>query len=270
MASILVFVQRTPQGLHPASASALCVARDIASKRGAAVVAIAAGDGGKFDEHVERLCGHYGADQLYFVGETGLRDLAARLQPKHLMAGWTREGITAFGKAQLGPLEQMLVSEVPVNGTLPATLGVIAGTLPWHSLGGSIDAEYQASAPEVPLPRWIEKGDGSLARGGGVVFVTPDGLAGPVPEALEAMGAHRAPVDYAANHRKGTLLWLAAGGEPLPMELSNRPAGSRVIVLPGPDPKLDDSWNLADWVLPGPWGSVVAQLGSPAWKAALA
>ena len=49
MAHIVVYLQRTPHGLHPASAVGLCWARDIASERGATVTAVCPGDAGEFD-----------------------------------------------------------------------------------------------------------------------------------------------------------------------------------------------------------------------------
>ena len=44
MASLIVHVLRAPAGIHPASAVALCVARDLATERGATGTALAMGD----------------------------------------------------------------------------------------------------------------------------------------------------------------------------------------------------------------------------------
>ena len=280
MATVLVYVQRTPRGIHPASELALCVARDICTIRGATLTALASGDGAKFDQYVEERCGALGADQLLFVGPNGLRDMAARLEPKNLFAGWTRASIAAIGKAGLGPLAPRWVDGPPPLETLGQACGVIAGAHPWHgpqanpqaSSGGPlgpIEAEYQAGVGDVPMPLWLSQGSGELVRGGGLVYVAPDSLEGPIPAALKAMGAHAVPPEYAANHQKGTLLWLSADGQGLPAQLAERPAGAQVIVLPGPSPELHDTWNLADWVLSGPWGKVVSMLGSAKWQAAL-
>lgn len=275
MASVLVYVQRTPRGLHPASEIALCVARDIGTIRGATVTALAAGDGGDFDAHIEAQVGGLGADQLLFVGPEGLRGQATRLQPKHVISGWTRQAITAIGKAGLGPMTPRWIDGPPPLETLPPVLGVIAGGRPWHgeTAGGAplgpIDAEYEGDVDQVPLPHWVKNGDGDLQRGGGIVYVAPDGLEGAIPAALEALGAHAVPPEYAENHRKGTLLWLSADGNGLPAALAERPAGAQVIALPGPTPEMHDTWNLADWVLSGAWGKVLSQLGSASWQAAL-
>ena len=77
MAHILVYAQRTPQGIHPASAAALCLARDIASDRGATITAVCPGDAGRADQFVIGAVSRYGADLLqqainYGYGE-GLR-----------------------------------------------------------------------------------------------------------------------------------------------------------------------------------------------------
>ena len=95
MASVVVFCERTPFGLHPSSRMALCVARDLGSRRGATVVAVCEGDGGDFDAIIEQECGQVGADQLVFSGPEGLRRTAERLTARHIMVGWTPAGETA-------------------------------------------------------------------------------------------------------------------------------------------------------------------------------
>ncbi len=247
----------------------MCVGRDIGSIRGAAVTAIAVGDGGNFDAHVEKRAGELGADQLYFVGPEGLATACQRLAPKHLIAGWTREAIAAVGKAGLGRLDARWIDGPPPLETLPAQLGVIAGGMPWHRDLGPIEAEYEGDVAEAPVPPWLGTKTAEPTRGGGFVYVAPDGLEGAIPSALQALGAHAVPPEYADNHRTGTLLWLSADGEGLPASLAERPAGARVIILPGPSPEMHDTWNLADWVLSGPWGSVLSKLGSAPWQALL-
>ena len=64
MAHILVYLQRTPGGLHPASSVALCRARDIASERGATITAICRGDAGPLDKGVAAAASRFGADVL--------------------------------------------------------------------------------------------------------------------------------------------------------------------------------------------------------------
>ena len=270
MATVLVYVQRTPRGLHPASVTALCVARDLGSQRGAAVVALCSGDGGEFDRHIERACGRYGADQLFFIGPQGLANTVARLQAAHVLTGWTREGIQTLGKAGLGPIETRHVNgPFPVE-EIPAVLGVLAGSLPWYDFPTTIEGDYEGDVGDITMPPWLSQGDGSLQHGGaGLVYVAPEGLGPAIPQALESLGAHAVPPEYAASHSKGTLLWLSADGQGLPTELASRPPGARVVAMPGPDPQMHDTWNLADWVLPGSWSQVIAALSSPAWKANL-
>jgi hypothetical protein len=271
MAHLLVYVQRTPYGIHPGSQVGLSMARDIASTRGASVTAVCAGDGGEFDGHVERQVSRFGGDLLFFVGPSGIASVHRRLLPRHVIAPWTREAISTLGQAGLQGMTPRLIEGpgTDVNSLEPA-VGVIAGTIPWRRCDPElVEAEYEGDVGDAPVPMWCTQGDGNLASGGGLVYVAPPDLDDASRAALERLGAHPAPPDYAASHQRGTLLWLDAGPAGLPMSLAGRPAHTRVIVLPGSVRQAHDSWNMADWVFPGPWPEVIATLEDAQWQAAV-
>jgi hypothetical protein len=248
---------------------ALCVARDLGTRRGATVVAVCEGDGGDFDAIIEEECGAVGADQLVFSGPDGLRRTAERLTARHIMVGWTPAGETALAHAEIPSVERLWVNGPLGPLDVPAVVGIVAGSLPWHALPNGIDGDYEGSSGDVPMPEWIAQLGGKRHQPEGLRFVAPEGLTGPLPTKLEVLGAERVEPDYADRHDDGTLLWLAGAGEGLPASLAERPPTARVIALPGPNPEFEESWRLADWVLTGAWGTVVSQLGSPAWKKAI-
>jgi hypothetical protein len=269
MASVVVYCERTPHGLHPSSRMALCVARDLGSRRGASVIALCDGDGGDFDLVIEAECGAVGADQLIFAGPDGLRRTVDRLRAKHVLVGWTPAGETALANAKVESVERLWVNAPLGPLEIPEVVGIVAGGLPWHQLADGIEGDYEGDSSTVSMPEWVTALGNTRAEGGAIKFVAPDGLSGPIPTALEVMGAERVDPGYADRHDDGTLLWLGADGQGVPESLAERPPVARVIALPGPNPNFDDSWKFADWVLTGPWTSVIQQLRSPAWKATL-
>ena len=105
MAHILVYVQRTPHGIHPASAVALCLARDLGSDFGATITAVCPGDAGKANYKVSRAAGRFGADNLLFAGPTGLGTLQKRLNPGLVLTPWTAEGVAIAEDLEGGPEE---------------------------------------------------------------------------------------------------------------------------------------------------------------------
>lgn len=245
------------------------MARDLGTRRGATVIAVCEGDGGDFDLIIEKECGAVGADQLVFAGADGLRRLADRLKAKHIMVGWTPHGETALANAKVDSVERLWVNAPLGPLEIPPVVGIVAGGLPWHALPDGIDGDYEGSADAIEMPEWVKALGQSKTDGGGIKFVAPDGLSGPIPSSLELLGATRVEAEYANKHDSGCLLWLGADGGGVPECLAERPPGARVICLPGPNPVFDDTWKFADWVLTGAWGKVIQQIGSPAWKAVL-
>jgi hypothetical protein len=260
MAHILVYLQRTPGGLHPASAIALCRARDIGSDRGASITAVCSGDAGALDRGIAAAAGRFGADILVFGGRAGLRSLFEQLNPVHVLVPWTDEGLAAAEGLPSGPaVPRWLTTRQPAWGGADAVTAVVAGTMPWHAIGEVLEAEYQADVDEVPQPSWVAEASAACADGPAPMFaVVGSGpvryCAGRSPDAdtqaaLERLGAESASSDEATT-AVGTMLWLSA--EPVPPTLAQRPVTVRLIVLPGENAGLDPSWRAADWVLSGP------------------
>jgi hypothetical protein len=156
--------------------------------------------------------------------------------------------------------------------------GIVAGTLPWHDLDEALEAEYQGDVEQVPMPPWIHDVDAPVGPGGTeplpledpeLSFVAPEGIDAELRGKIAALGARPvAPAQVAAS-TTGTCVWLEPGAGPVPESLAHRGPASRVVLLPGPDGTLDASWALVDWVVPGPWPRVLADLQGAAWRRAL-
>lgn len=279
MAHILVYLQRTPMGLHPASAVALCVARDLGSERGATVTGVCAGDAGALDRAMVSGAARYGADGVVFCGPGGLERLQERLRPVHVLTPFSTEGLAAVQGLPTGPVVPRWVdARRPAWGAPDAVSGIVAGVLPWHDLDESLEAEYQGDVERVPMPEWVHEVKVPVGPGGTeplaieqpvLVYVAPEGIDAELKSKLAALGATPATPADIASSTKGTCIWLEPGAGPVPDALAHRGPASRVVVLPGPDGTLDASWSMVDWVIPGPWPRVLADLQGAAWRRAL-
>jgi len=266
MAHIVVYLQRTPRGLHPASAIALCWARDIASERGASVTAVAAGDAGSFDRGLVKAAGRFGADTVLFGGPEALANLQGRLLPVHVLLPWTMEGqAMAQRLAYDEPVPRWIERPHPPFGGPDAVTGVIAGTLPWHNLSTELDAEYEDSVEQVDLPAWLMPSgeDGPTFRAtetGPRRYIAEGPLDVEVLKRLRAAGATAAePVDV-TDVSGGTFFWFDARSSTLPAACVERSPESRLFLFPGRRSELDPTWSSADWVFGGPWPDAFARL----------
>lgn len=273
MAHILVYLQRTPGGIHPASAVALCRARDIGSDRGASITALCRGDAGALDRGIAAAAGRFGADVLVFGGPKGLRALYDQLNPVHVLVPWTDEGMAVAEGLPSGPATpRWLTTRQPAWGGADAVTAVVAGTMPWHAQAELLEAEYQTDVDEVEQPSWISEAAAALADGaapvftvggrGPVRFVAARAPDGDTQSALSRLGAHAASIDEAAAGA-GTVLWMS--NEPVPPALAQRPVTVRLVVLPGDHASLHPSWRAADWVLAGPRASALGMLLDGPW-----
>ncbi|MCH9681378.1 MAG: hypothetical protein K0V04_08095 [Deltaproteobacteria bacterium] len=270
MAHILVYLQRTPGGLHPASAVALCRARDIASDRGATLTAIGSGDIGKLDHGIAIAAGHFGADVLVFGGPHGLAELCEQLNPVHVLVPWTTEGLAAAEGLPSGPpVPRWLTTTQPAWGGADSITAVVAGTLPWHVHEETLEAEYQADVDEVKPPAWVATVEEALGSddtppvltvlgGGAVRWVCSRPVDAQTTAVLERLDAKPASSADEAVESGDTILWLSA--EPIPLVLSDRPAHKRLVVIPGAETGLDPTWQAAEWVLPGSRPDALATL----------
>ncbi len=269
MAHILVYLQRTPQGIHPGSMVGLCLARDIGSERGASITAVALGD---HETHNQRVCaaaGRFGADTLYFSGSDGLAALYERLQPISVLVPYTDEGLEI---AEMFPEDKAVprwLSESDHGwGSADPITAVIAGTLTWYDLPTVLDPEITGDAAEHKLEDWLVSDSSRDSRQ--LQYLAPTDIDPGTKATLASLGARPAPEGYQDNHNSGTLLVLSSAGEPLPEGLANRSPGARVIFFPGEVARFHKSWLMADWVLPGAWQEALNNLHSELWKPALA
>lgn len=281
MAHILVYLQRTPQGLHPGSALALCIARDIASNRGASITALCPGDAGTVDGGIVRTAGRFGADVMVFFGPDGLADTIERLAPVHLLTPWSVEGLAAVQDVGLGAaVPRWICTARPPGAGADTVTGIVAGTSPWHAFDAELDAEYLGDVDATILPEWVgpaaslvQEGDApgfSMVSRGPLYFVASAGLETGAQKALERVGAQPVATDDLASVTQGSVLWLVDGAGPLPDALQACGPGVRTIVLAGEDGVFDPSWTHAALVLPGAWEHALARLQEPLWRAALA
>lgn len=289
MAHIAVHLQRTPQGLHPASAVALCWARDIGSARGATVTGLCVGDAGHADKGIAAAAARFGADVLLFTGRNGLRNLCERLNPVHVLVPFTPPGLAAAAEVELGPAVPRWVDRrSPPYATADAVTAVVAGVKPWHRFNGELDPEFEGDVDDAPLPAFLSKPEtdsnsellppppvfdlGAAPLG----YVAPLGLDPVLATALAGLDAVPTSLGEGPHLRGGTTIILSPSGSPLALEA--RDDLGRVLVLLGPpseDPAdvvptdvVPPVWKHADWVLPGRWPDVIASLREGPWSQA--
>ncbi|MEM6993748.1 MAG: hypothetical protein AAF721_24755 [Myxococcota bacterium] len=282
MAHILVYLQRSPGGLHPASALALCIARDIASNRGASITALCPGDAGTLDGGIVRSAGRFGADVMVFFGPDGMRDIIDRLRPVHLLTPWTPEGLAAVEPTELGPAVPRWIEQArPPGAGADTVTGIVAGALPWHAFDAVLDPEYLGEVDAVPLAGWVNDASADLeddasAPGfamvpeGPLSYVAVGRLGAEAQQTLDRLGAAAVQPEAVAGVVDGPLLWFGDGGEQRVEALKACAPGTRSLLFPGPDAVFDPSWQHADLVIPGAWEKAVSRLHEPLWRAALA
>ncbi len=293
MAHIAVLLQRTPHGLHPASAVALCWARDIASARGASVTALCRGDAGEADQRLVTAAGRFGADVILFGGPNGLAHLRERLNPVHVLVPHTPMGLRVVEEA-LGdgaheqPIPRWIDRRSPPFSTADAFTAVVAGVQPWHHFDTELDPEYEGDVDTAELPSFMRPTNneadetpvatppcftlGAQPLG----YIAPDSLDPKVVESLQGLGAHATSWDEAPHRSGGTTLVLLEGqdSEPAPLPAAAyapapRTDRGRLLALTGPGtastPEVPTSWLHADLVLPGRFKDVVASLREGVW-----
>lgn len=279
MGHIVVYLQRTTRGLHPGSLVALCVAREVADTRGAAVLSLCLGDAGAFDDRVVIEASRAGTDQLVFLGPEGIQKLVRRLQPRHVLSPYTREASSVLAQAGVGPMVGRWIGGPPGPGKLETAVGVVAGSLPWQQAPLLIEPEYESDVSQVELPDWLvaaaERATDltTTHEQPPLVYCHPgkqEPLDAETLAALAALGAFAVDEAQLGTLRDATVLWFDQGSG-LPISLFERSPGVRVVLLTGDrsiSGPIDSSWGLADYVLTGAWPVVLRQFGGPAWKTA--
>lgn len=273
MAHVVVYLQRTPGGLHPASAVAACTARALATERGAAMLGICPGLSDAWDPAMERAAGRFGCDRLLFAGPSDVLELVRRLRPVHMLVPWTSEGLSVAQGLGLGdPVPRIVVGPPPGHAPLDAVTAVAAGGLPWLDLPAALDAEYTADAGMVPLPAWIEAPpptpppDFTPLSGPPFRAVVHGAATAPVEAALAALGAAVIPAAQVGPFEAGTLLWIEQAPAVLPASLDDRAASTTVVVLSQAlgDHGRDDL-RFADWVFRGDPAARLRSFAGPPW-----
>ncbi len=266
MAHIAVYLERTPYGLHPASAVSLCWARDIGSERGASVVAICSGEAATYDEGLARSAAAYGADVLQLSGPTALERAQERLRPVHVFVPLSPEGLAASHGLFGGPAQPYwLTQRSPPPSAAHAVTAIIAGCFPWHDLEGTLDPEYEHDVADVPLPPWLaadptREGTFILAPLGDVYFWSADPPEVALAGRLNQAGAQAVEGASVGKLSGATLLMFPSKDGGLPPALAQRAPTLRTVVIAADDGVPDPSWASADWAFRGPWQAALRDL----------
>ena len=270
MATLVVHVLRAPAGIHPASAIALSVARDLANARGATVTALAMGDAGDRDQNVATKCGMYGADQLLFVGPEDLERLKERVAPRKVFAPNTPEGrafLAGFGIDQTDTTSHLVLR--PMNAEdLGSAKGHLlhAGTLPWHALADVIEPDYGEHFASGTPVAWLATGDDASPATFYTLQDDPDLSEG----ALSPLGAQVITNDALGALDGGVLLCSRGGYDGATDALASRNRAVQLWIIDGSEPPLSPSTAAAaDFVFAGPADVVVSALKEPQWREAL-
>jgi hypothetical protein len=277
MAHLLVHLQRTSLGLHPASAAGLCLARDFADARGATVTALCAGDGKRLDEGIARAAGRFGADVLMFCGPEGLEEMAERLQPVHVLAPWTPEGLAALQGLPGGPAIPRWIDKERPRLEADSVSAIVSGALPWHHFDQVLEPEFLGAVDTVPMPPWVSQFPPdrdvpvfAMLGPGPLRYLAPNGLPERVVDALHRHQMEKAEIADVERDPTGTFVWFGSDETRLPEVLGQRSPTARLVVLPGGDAGLDASWSGADLVVPGTWTEALGRLHEPLWRTAIA
>lgn len=274
MATVVVFVLRDRTGIHPASAVSLCVARDLADRRGATVTALAMGDAGDLDHIVTREVARKGADQLVFVGPADLTSFAHRVVPRKVLVPNTPEGLDVLERLGLDVGETASLVVATAQEAKTATerretgLLVTAGTLPWHDCPDAIEPDYGGAFEEgIPCP-WVT-GAPQAESGGRLVALDHD--AGLDASALAELGVESVSADAIADLHDATLLASPAAVADHGETLRARHRSLKLVLIDAHAPPAGPAPDLAvDFALVGPSARVLGALKETSWRAALA
>ena len=270
MAFLLVYLERSSKGIHPASSVALCSARDIASTRGATLLAICEGEGGQHDQLVADEASRRGADQLVFTDRTGFKELYERLAPKSLLGPATAWSVEAMAEASSeSPQQRWLTTPEDTPTDFPPVVALFAGALPWHDLSGNLEPEYAAPRETLNSDDHSDDRDAVVIPNidtnptPAVAYVDPEHLADERTRAELALLGATEVSELGELEPASVVLCF---GRALP-EGIDATAGHRWCLLPGvTETREYTGWQNAHWVLPGPHYDTVRQLHSRAWR----
>lgn len=263
MATLLVLLEASPFGIHPASALGLCVARDLASARGATVVASCEAQNPNADAAVLREATRRGADRMIFCDARQLKSLLPAMAPKCALAPATKKSrakLTEIGGTDLTIAWVQGPADPP--GELNGTIALMAGTLPWYELQAEIIPEYPGDDQlcdlrEIPIPP--VPGHAPELR----YVIDPELDSTKLRSELSLLGASELhPSDNASAHCIRICI-----GESLPDYAAE---DQRWILVPGnPSLPIAGAWGEAWWVLPGKPYDAIRNLHGQIWSSHL-
>lgn len=259
MANLLVLVEACADGIHPASALSLCVARDLASSKGATVIATALARSPQRDAQVMQEVTRRGADRLIFCESEQLLAMMQSLSPQCVLGPATR-GYQAQ-LAQLGG-EDLTIAWVqgPAQDPVPleGPVALLAGSLPWYDLGQS------QLIPEYPSDDQLCDLSGvppaSAPAAGSIRFVLDPQLDTPQLRAELAL-LKATELDREEALQPGFIgIYI---GSTLPASVRS---SQRWIMIPGdPNAPIQSDWGRAQWVLPGLPYDAIRSLHQQRW-----
>lgn len=260
MATLLVLVEASPSGIHPASALSLCVARDLASARGATVVATTPPRNPAQDAQLLAEVTRKGADRMVFCAPEGLAEHISAMTPRCILGPATQKS-----REQLSRLagEDLTIAWVQGPAEPPSELSgaiaLLAGALPWYELSAEIIPEYPGDDQLCDL-REVEPATAPVREPMLRFVIDPSMDSKQLRAELSLLGASELVPDEAPEN--GCVRLCIGPG--LPPEAS---ADQRWILIPGdPAPEIHSDWGEAQWVLPGTAYDALRSLHSQLWK----
>lgn len=259
MATLLVLVEASPYGIHPASALSLCVARDLASERGATVVASLAPEVPSRDAQVLEEVTRRGADRMVFCSRDQLAEFLPSMAPRAILGPATESS-----KAQLQALTGQDLTIAWVQGpvespeAIEGPIALMAGTLPWHELQAELIPEYPGDDQLCDL-RAMQPArrpdDACPLR----FTIDPSLDNAQIRAELSLLGATEGQEEESATAPSISIFI----GPTLPEQVQPL---QRSILIPGDlNGPIQGDWGRADWVLPGTPYDALRGLHSQFW-----
>lgn len=259
MATLLVLVEASPYGIHPASALSLCVARDLASERGATVVATLAPKDPSRDAQVLEEVTRRGADRMVFCSGEQLAEFLPSMAPRAILGP-----ASEAGKDQLQALTGQDLTIAWVQGpvespdAIEGPIALMAGTLPWHELQAELIPEYPGDDQLCDL-REMQPARRPEARCPLRFVIDPALDNAQIRAELSLLGATEA---VAQESSRDSCICIYIGPD-LPETVQPL---QRSILIPGDlDRPIQGDWGRADWVLPGTPYDALRGLHSQFW-----
>lgn len=270
MAHLLVYVQRTEGGIHPASAVAMCIARELASSKGATLLALCVGRDANPDAEAQimRQSGRYGADRIHFANAKSIISQVRRIDPILSLAPHTAEGLEFLAQIKtnqrIAHHWQHLPYELPMH--LPRLMSVVAGTPPWNNFSTQLTASYEEGLEEIAS---FSSQSENTAAPQQYCYYSATPLSAKIRDLLKPFSASEVTLEDFAQVQRARLFYFQAPDATFEIEaLKLRSPGSQVFLLIDREPTttVESDWTWADWVIPGPWDKTLAAFHNEMWQ----